>query len=197
MFDASSSSMLPPDRIYAKTAKGRAEVAQRSAMLGARERSILIILDGQKPCTALSGLLPMPLLAPILEQLEKLELICALAMPSDRGAATAEPASAAALPPLEQLPTPAISADAPLPAPLLAAAPAHLAQARATMIATAERFLGLLAADVVRQINASEGKEQLQRALAHWHMAMQASKHGRVVAAQHLERIKACLQASA
>ncbi len=193
MFDASPGSSLPPDRIYAKTAKGRAEVAQRSAMLGARERSILIILDGQKPCAALSELLPMPVLAPILDQLEKLELIRALAMPPDRRAATAEVALAAALPPLEPRPTLASSADAPLPA----AAPANLAQARATMIATAERLLGLLAADVVRQINAAEGKDQLQRALAHWHMAMQASKHGRVVAAQHLERIKAILQMSA
>ncbi|WP_305823156.1 hypothetical protein [Massilia brevitalea] len=146
MFDASLSSLLPPERIYAKTGKGRAEVAHRSAMLGARERSILIILDGQKPCAALSELLPMTVLAPILERLDKLELIRALTLPSDRGAATAELAPAAALPPAEPLPAPAVSVDA----ALAAAAPVHLAQARATMIATAERFLGLLAADVVR-----------------------------------------------
>jgi len=181
-----------PDRVYAKTEKGRAEVAQRTARLDARARSTLIMLDGQKRCAALSGLLPMAALAPIIGQLEELGLIRAVAAPSDRASAAAIPVPAQAY---TLAPGPAASImAAPIPAPAPLPEPAHLAQAKATMIHTAETYLGLLAADVVRQVKSAEGKEQLQRALAHWHMAMQASKHGREVAAQHLQQIKASLQ---
>jgi len=167
---------------------------RRSAMLSARERSVLIVVDGQKQCAALSSFLPMKALAPILEQLEKLELIHAVATPPAGRDVAAEAVVAAAPAPVSPSPTPVAPADVPVPAPSTAAMPAHLAQARATMISTAESCLGLLAADVVRQIKAAEGKEQLQRALANWHMAMQASKHGREVAAQHLRLIKASMQ---
>lgn len=163
-------------------------------MLSARERSVLIVVDGQKQCAALSSFLPMKALAPILEQLEKLELIHAVATPPAGRDVAAEAVVAAAPAPVSPSPTPVAPADVPVPAPSTAAMPAHLAQARATMISTAESCLGLLAADVVRQIKAAEGKEQLQRALANWHMAMQASKHGREVEAQHLRLIKASMQ---
>lgn len=151
-----------PDAIYAKTDAGRAEVARRGAALGARARSVLIMLDGQKRCAALTGLLPAATLAPILAQLEAAGLIVPLT---------------------------------PRPAAPEGVAATHLAQAKATMIRTAEAYLGLLAADVIRQVAAADGEEQLRRAVAHWHMAMQGSRHGREVAAQHLDLIGSSLRA--
>ena len=172
------------ERIYAKTERGRAEVAQRALPLGARERSVLIMLDGHKRCAALGALVSMAALAPILDRLETLGLI--LAVGSPREAAAPMPAASMA--------APAAGVAATRELPVRAALP-HLAQARATMIRTAETYLGLLAADVVRQVTAASDEEQLLRALGHWHMAMQASKHGREVAHQHLDLIRSSLRA--
>lgn len=168
------------ERIYAKTERGRAEVARRALPLGARERSVLIMLDGHKHCAALGALVSMAALAPILDRLETLGLILAVGSPREAAAPMAAASMAA----------PAATRELPVRAAL-----PHLAQARATMIRTAETYLGLLAADVVRQVTAASDEEQLLRALGHWHMAMQASKHGREVAHQHLDLIRSSLRA--
>lgn len=78
------SHLLPQiDLVYAKTAAGRAEVAQRSAALTARQRAALIMLDGQRDATALHTVMPADQVAPILAALIALGLIAppALAVP--------------------------------------------------------------------------------------------------------------------
>lgn len=188
------------DLVYAKTEQGRAELVRRGAGLGARQRSVLIMIDGHKRCAALAALVPAPQLGAILGELETLGLICALA--------PAPVLSAPPLPPMAQGPRSTTTA-APRPesaatrAPATARVPATaraaidpglLANAKRTMIASAETYLGLLAAEVVRQVDAAGDEDQLLRALGHWHMAMQASKHGREVAVTYLEQIKAGLR---
>ena len=182
------------ERIYAKTERGRAEVARRALPLGARERSVLIMLDGHKRCAALGALVSMAALAPILDRLETLGLILAVGSPREAAAPMAAASMAAAPMAAASMAAPAAGGAATRELPVRAALP-HLAQARATMIRTAETYLGLLAADVVRQVTAASDEEQLLRALGHWHMAMQASKHGREVAHQHLDLIRSSLRA--
>lgn len=166
------------DLVYAKTDAGRAELAQRSAKLGARQRSVLIMIDGQKSCAALAALAPQQQLGLILAELEALGFIApARPAPPARGA---QPAPIAAAAP----PTPAASAIDPV----------LLANAKRMLTATAETYLGLLSAEVVRKVQAAADEEQLLRALGHWHMAMQASKHGRDAAATCLAQIKASLR---
>jgi len=148
------------EHIFAKTEKGRAEVTDRSAGLTARQRTILIMVDGRKPCIMLMQLMAAPILLPILDELAAMQLIV-----------LAGPAPAAA---------PAIDSQT-------------MSQVKAMMIGSAEVCLGLLAAEVVRQVEAAADEEQLLRALGHWHMAMQASKRGREIAPTQLEAIKSRL----
>lgn len=151
-----------PTDIYAKTDKGRTEVAQRSLGLNSRQRTVLILLDGRKPCSALDGLLPPGQVAAIVGELLALELI----VPSGVCApVTAAPSSA------------------------------RLAQVKAEMIETAQSCLGLLAAEVVRRIERAADERELLGVVGHWHMALQASKHGREAAQSHVERIKESLRA--
>ena len=147
------------DLVYAKTAQGRLEIAQRSAGLGARQRSILIMLDGHKTVGALAALMPAVQLAGMLDEL------------LDRGLI----APAAGAPDIR----------------------ARLAPVKAMLVRTAETYLGLIAADLVRQIAAARDEQQLQRAIGHWHMAMQDSKYGRDVVEGQLEMVKAALRSPA
>lgn len=150
--------------LYAKTEKGRNEVARRQLGLTSRQRTLLILLDGRKPRSALDDMLPADQVAAIVGELLALELI-----------APAGPSR---------------------PAPVLPAAPAPnpaLAKVKAEMVDTAEACLGLLAAEVVRRIEGAGDEAALLAVVGHWHMALQASKHGREAALAHVERIRESL----
>ena len=76
---------VEPAPVYAKTAKGRNEVALRGMGLSGRQRGVLIMLDGHKSCAALAPLMPAGQLAFIVEQLLALDLSapCCGALPAD------------------------------------------------------------------------------------------------------------------
>ncbi|MGJ7915746.1 hypothetical protein ACI48D_09755 [Massilia sp. LXY-6] len=148
--------------VYAKTEKGRAEVAQRSLGLNSRQRTVLILLDGRKRCSVLVGLLPAGQLAAIVGELLSMGLIVRSGVSAP---ATAAPSSA------------------------------RLAQVKAEMVETAQSCLGLLAAEVVRRIERAADERELLGVVGHWHMALQASKHGREAAQAHLERVMESLRA--
>jgi hypothetical protein len=149
--------------IYAKTAKGRSEVAQRCLGLNSRQRTVLIMLDGRKPCASLTGLIPARQLDTIVGELLAMELIGPCASPS---------------------------AAAPAPPPLISP---ELAQVKTEMVKTAEACLGLMAAEVVRRIEQAGDRHELLGVVGHWHMALQASRHGRDSALEHVERVRASL----
>jgi len=65
------------------------------------------------------------------------------------------------------------------------------------LIRTADTYLGLMAAESNRKVEAARDESELQRAIGHWHMAMRASKYGKDVADAHLELVKAELHALA
>lgn len=159
----------PPlaDVIYAKTPQGRDEVAQRRGGLSSRQRSILIVLDGEKRVDSLLGLMPAAQVQAILDELAALGLIAPVSGP--------EPSAVT-------------------PAPVRRIDDARLAQVKHMMTGTAETYLGPMAAELIRQVQAADDETGLQRALAHWHMAMQASKYGREVAESHLALIRASLE---
>jgi hypothetical protein len=163
------------DMVFAKTPKGRAEVAQRSALLSRKQRSILIVLDGKKRLSAIHTLLPSQELAAIVHQLLALELIAAQI---EVAVSAAAPKTAAAGHPLT-------------PAPAQPADPARLLRLKAMLIDSAETHLGLMAAEVVRRVELACDETQLRSVLGHWHMAMRESKYGKDVAGMHLEQIKA------
>lgn len=80
-----------PDTVFAKTDKGRAEVATRQAGLDAKTRMLFIMLDGQTPLGQLAQKLAhLGDLGPYLEKLLALELIA----PADGAGQGAKPAAA-------------------------------------------------------------------------------------------------------
>jgi len=163
------SQLLPRiDLVYAKTAAGRAEVAQRGAGLSARQRTALIMLDGARDATALATVMPADQVAASLAALIALGLIAA----------------------------PAVAVPAMPPAPAAPAAPASpsLDAIKAELIAAAETYLGVMASDVILRVQKAGDASQLLRMLGHWHMAMQDSKHGKIPAAALLEKSRASLQ---
>lgn len=177
--------------IFAKTDKGRAEVAQRGASLSTRQRSVLIMLDGRKTAQSLTSLVPAEQLAVILDELAALDMIVTVAAAVATPTPTPVPAST-----LTPAPAPT-STSKPTPAPAPAAAPAdpaRLSSAKSILIRSAETCLGPIAADLIRQIGAACDEHQLQRAIGHWHMAMRDSKYGREVADAHLAQVKASLR---
>ena len=158
--DSSIACSTLADAVYAKTAHGRLEVAHRNAGLGARERSVLIMLDGRKTAAALAALMPGAPLGRILDELVERGLI-----------ARAGPAAAAD-------------------------DEARLASVKTLLIRSADTYLGPIGADLVRQIGAAGNDHQLQRAVGHWHMAMQESKYGWEVVEAQLALVRANLQAA-
>lgn len=153
-----------PDLVFAKTPKGRSEVEQRGAGLNGKQRSILIVLDGQKRLGAIGTLLPQQELARILTVLVELGLIAPVA-------------------------DEAVSLPAADPAPPVDSA--RLARIKTMMTGSAETYLGMMASEVVRRVEQASDETQLLSVLGHWHMAMRESKYGRDVAGIHLEQIKA------
>ncbi len=94
-----------PETVFAKTDKGRAEVATRQAGLDAKTRMLFIMLDGQTPVGHLAQKLPhLGDLGPYLEKLLALGLIAPTNAPGQRTTKpSADPESGKALPesPLE------------------------------------------------------------------------------------------------
>jgi hypothetical protein len=179
---------LPADLVYTKTEKGRAEVARRSAGLSARQRSILIMLDGQKGVEALTALVPPAHLNAVLAELSALDLIAPM-----HGQAVAPARNMADLAPVRAL--------------MIRSAQTYLGSMASELIRQIDNaadagqlqrtILGSMASELIRQIDNAADAGQLQRTIGHWHMAMQASKYGREVAAAHLALVKASLQAAA
>jgi hypothetical protein len=74
---------------------------------------------------------------------------------------------------------------------------ARLAPVKARLARAAETYLGLIAADLVRQIDTVTDAHGLQRAIGHWHMAMQDSRYGRAAMESQMALVKAALHAFA
>lgn len=163
------------DMVFAKTPKGRAEVAQCSTGLNGKQRSILIVLDGQKRLSAICTMLPVQELAGVVDLLLSLDLI---ASQTEVAASTAPPRTAT----IERT---RASAAAPL------ADAAKLLRIKSMMTHSAETRLGFMAAEVVRRLEQACDETQLLSVLGHWHMAMRESKYGKDVATIYLEQIKA------
>jgi hypothetical protein len=173
-----SSKSVATNPVYAKTPKGREELNSRKAGLNMRQRSVLIMLDGSKPLDAVKSPLPKDELQDIIAFLTRQELITIANQAENQAQNDAvNDAGDAARP----------SAPAPL-------APHKLREAKDFMTTTAQTYLGLLAADLIRRIEHSKDAAQLQTVLGQWHMALRDSKHGHKFATIYLEQISATLR---
>lgn len=182
---------LPPlarGTVFVKTNKGRQEIAQRSAALNGKQRTVLIMLDGSKSWQAVATQLPAEELAAIVGFLRDRDFIAALDGPAGTPAA-APPATAAAA----AFATPA----RPAATAAGAAPPQRLQEIKDYMRGTTRAHLGLMAADVIRKIDQAADTVQLMTVIGHWHMALHDSKYGKPFAALYLTQVKASLDGAA
>lgn len=167
--------------VFGKTDAGRAEVAQRNAGLTARQRSVLILLDGQRALGEIDTWLGED---------EMLESVEALLRKGLAGISAAPPVVA------RPAPTEPLAAPVPVPVPLPATAPPAsptLSAARELMAAAARKHLGLLAADLVRRIEQAKDEGQLTGIIGLWHVSLRESKTGKPCAEGLLAEARALL----
>lgn len=202
--------MTPENRIrlratvFGKTEAGRVEVAQRNAGLTARQRSVLILLDGQRTLGEIDTWLGED------EMVEAVEALLRKGLAGISAAPAAVPPVMPAAPAVPSVPSPAARAveravERPVPAPVMAkpepvrapvAAPAatpSLLAARELMVAAARKHLGLLAADLVRRIELAKDEGQLAGIIGLWHVSLRESKTGKPCAEGLLAEARALL----
>jgi hypothetical protein len=163
--------------VFSKTEAGRAEVGQRSAGLTARQRAVLILLDGQKPLGDIDTWLAEDEMLEAVENLLRKGLVGISAAPAPAPVAVSVPRSA-----------PPASAPA-----LSAAGAAALAKARDLMVAAARKHLGLMASDLVRRIEHAKDESQLAGVIGLWHVSLRESKTGKPCAEGLLAEARALL----
>ena len=179
--------------VFGKTEAGRAEVGQRSAGITARQRSVLILLDGQKPLGEVETWLSEDEMLEAVEGLLRKGLagiVPAAAGARAVGSAAAAVSAAARSTTTAPVPTPAV--PTPLPARAAAGAAALMA-ARELMVAAARKHLGLLAADLVRRIEHAKDESQLAGVIGLWHVSIRESKTGKPCAEGLLAEARALL----
>ncbi|KQZ28080.1 hypothetical protein ASD58_11585 [Duganella sp. Root1480D1] len=168
--------------VFGKTEAGRVEFVQRSAGLTARQRAVLILIDGQKALGEIETWLGED---------EMLEAVEALLRKGLVGISSAPAPVAAPVP----MPAPASAPAAPAaPAPARpAVGAAALAAAREFMVAAARKHLGLMAADLVRRIEHAKDENQLAGVVGLWHVSLRESKTGKPCAEGLLAEARALL----
>ena len=201
--------------VFTKTSKGRLEITQRSGELSSRQRSILIMLDGSKKLDALLTPVAKNELQEIVHFLSEQDFIehnhdlaSAAASTTDtdavRASISAAPDSVSITPSsqtntLTELPS-ATQPATPITGIIIPAPTIHtldqasLRHIKDFMSITAQTYLGLLGADVIRRIERAENQVQLMGSLGHWHMALRDSKQGHRFASVYMEQVSAALR---
>lgn len=165
--------------VFAKTTEGRAALSQRSGELTSRQRSILIMLDGNRSLEMLTVLIPSQELretVPYLLQQGYIESI--------------EPAQAQQAAPAQEVP-PGPSAES--ARPRLTQDPGKVGEVRNFMLTTAQTYFRADDAAIVEAIERAADAAQLMAVAGHWHMALHASRHGSRFAAPYFAQVKSRL----
>lgn len=174
--------------IFTKTPKGREEIAQRRAGLNARQRSVLIMLDGIKRLDKLMSPIPKEELGTIVDFLAKQDLIEATSANQSADTVTAK------------VVTPAIIENPPAAAKPTAKREQFLTdekklrEVKDFMTTTAHTYLGLLSADLIHRIERAKDAPQLMAILGQWYIALRDSKNGKRFASGYMEQILTTLR---
>ncbi|WP_061539878.1 hypothetical protein [Collimonas fungivorans] len=179
--------------VFTKTAKGREEIAQRTFGLSARQRSILIVMDGTKNLDALKGVMPQNELDDIVSVLSthlfitlsgaELKEVQEISVGKSFGYAPFSAQESIGVTPRRAENT-------------LTQDDAKIREIKDFMTTTAHTYLGLLAADLIQQIERAKTSTSLRTVVGQWHMALRGSKHGNRFAGPYLDQVSAALAAN-
>ncbi|WP_293931256.1 hypothetical protein [Iodobacter sp.] len=164
------------DTIYAKTAKGQQEIAERSFGLSARMRRLLILIDGAKSSSTLTALLIGLDIHPSLTELAQAGFIQDIRI-IERNIETAIAEKS-----LEQSIVPQALSPSVID-PLL------LEQAKNLMAESAKQFLGLMANSLITEIQACN-IDNYKQTIARWNMALRQSHKAKQQADQYVDAVK-------
>jgi len=162
---------LEANIVFSKTARGQEEVLTRSHGLAARHRQVLILINGARSLGTIAEIIPASELAEIVGFLLEARFI--------EPAQGAESSSRAAV----------------ITATSVSASGDTVAKVKEFMVASAQSCLGLLAVDVIRQIEIAQDKPALMTAVAQWHMALRESREGKRLAGPYLDQVRIALAA--
>jgi hypothetical protein len=209
--------------VFAKSGKGREEIASRCHGLNPHQRRLLIVFDGKKDLKAIADMMSASELAAHVSFLIREGFLCeveaAVAHPPPAAAlpvvvaapaVTAHAPTAIAEPRLQLVPTQAPPEAAPqsTPAPsaetsaeelraALTEDPETIRQVKDFMTTTAHTYLGLLGAPVIQRIERARDAAQLMSVVGHWHMALRESKQGHRFAGPYMIQVQQSLTGSA
>jgi len=158
--------------VFGKTEAGRVEFVQRGAGLTARQRSVLILIDGQKALGEIETWLSED------EMLEAVEALLRKGLVGISSAPAPVPSTAPASVPAAVAPSVGAAA---------------LVAAREFMVSAARKHLGLMAADLVRRIEQAKDESQLAGVIGLWHVTLRESKTGKPCAEGLLAEARALL----
>jgi len=181
--------------VFGKTEAGRVEFVQRSAGLTARQRAVLILMDGQKALGEIETWLGEDEMLEAVEALLRKGLVGISSAPpaaTPARAASGERTMAEAAPAVRAREMEALPV-APSAPPRQAIGAAALATAREFMAAAARKHLGLMAADLVRRIEHAKDESQLAGVIGLWHVSLRESKTGKPCAEGLLAEARALL----
>ena len=162
--------------IFSKTSKGREAITQRGAGLNAKQRSVLIMLDGSRRLDAVPSAVPQQEFNEIIHFLAEQQLIT-----TERAQPVVSPISAVPL--VKPQIVPALIQDE-----------QTLREVKDFMTTTAQTYLGLLSAEIIQKIERAKDAAQLMSILGQWSMALRDSKQGSRFASVYLAQVQATLR---
>ncbi|MBY0572482.1 MAG: hypothetical protein K2P84_02275 [Undibacterium sp.] len=193
--------------IFSKTSKGREEITQRRVGLNARQRGVLIMLNGIKRLDHLISPIPKEELGSIVHFLAEQELIeispnsIMLEEPSMGNTIKSANESIIATSTVTQasvlLRSSTLSATENTQTRAQAAFltdTKKLREVKDFMTTTAQTYLGLLSADLIRRIEKSKDAPQLMAIVGQWYIALRESKNGQRFASTYMEQALAVLR---
>lgn len=142
---------------FAKTPKGVEEIEKRTYRLPPKTRQVLIFVDGKRNRTTLGGMVNVPDVDAVLEQLLSEEFVSLVAQ-----AAIASSAPVAAPAPAVVVPHDEVPADQ----------AERLKMARSFIINTTETFLGMYGAGLIDQAQQARTVEDFRAIVDDWYEAI-------------------------
>lgn len=167
--------------IFRKTSAGNQEILTRQLGLSAKERRVLILVDGDKSVRALNKLILELDLLPAIIKLQELGLI--LSSQNQQ---------------LEQIqfspePIEMLIQDQPLEAnPILDFE--RFNAIKTLMIDSSETLLGIFGKSLVEKIKVLSDESELSNTITQWNISLRESKKGQQHAEQYLEAIKTLMK---
>ena len=160
--------------VYVKTGKAHEEMADRRHQLRPKARQVLIMLDGARTVGMLTAVIAGFELPQILQELERTGFIAPLS------AETVQPAPHTETITLTAAPAAPEEVD-----------PLVLLEIKLLMQESIQQNLGLLGADLKKQVAAIRDAAGLRTTMARWHMALRESRKGADLADDLLQKARA------